>query len=460
MSEASSGNVQWNDWFLDFGVFSTQGLSLYNGFFRGQRMFHKLNLPVIRVKYTKDGYLPGGGSVFGEGCGPYNDQISWDLPDFEDVGETLLSGPHHLVEVPSCSVGDRYLCVEEISAQLRTGGSEPRLKISVYARIGAYHIRQWWELNNNGEIFPRIMSKGLSCNLTHWHHPYWRFDFALGSPEVHRVSVHHVNGAKIQDIPNETKLLNEPFGREIEYRITSTQPPDIGFIEKPALAAIRPPELNDTLGIVGPTDFSNLDGYVRKFRPEEDRDWPHERDEDLAFAVDEPCDDTDIVFWSVCHLIHHAHEGEDHEHTVGPDLRFEPMILANLPPESFRMVQVSGAMHVKDFGVFDDNFNDIGFSEQCFVNPNVRAQQVNKKLVEGDVTAELIIRIEWQLDLSVKVNVVGNLFDELERVARVEGNFNVPRDTMSTGATVHLVDYHSGDPDTADMEITVENRQQ
>jgi hypothetical protein len=386
-------------------------------------------------------------------AGPYNDKISWDTEDF---GENLnpLSGPHHLVKVV-CPGGDRYICTEEILM-----GGVPHIRIAVYARIGAYHIAQSWSLNNDGWIRPRISSKGLSCCLDHWHHPYWRFDFALGTPEVHRVAVHMWNGAKIADITQEGKVLNEPFGREIEYRITSTQPPDIGFIEKPALAGIRPPLLNDTLGIVGPTEFSNLDGYVRKFRPEEDRDWPHKEEEDLGFAVNEPCDDANIVFWSVCHLLHHADEGEDHWHTVGPDIRLQPMLLASLPLESFRMVQVTGAMHVKDFKVFKDKWNHANFSERVFVNPNVRFQEVVRKLVQGDVTAELIIRVEWQLDLSVNVNVVGNLFDELERVARVEGNFNVPRDTAKTGSTVHLVDYHGGDPDTADMEISVENRQQ
>jgi hypothetical protein len=68
MSEASSGHLKWNDWALDYGVFGTQGLSLINGVFRGQRMFNKLSLPVIRVKYTKDEYGPRGvSSVIGDG---------------------------------------------------------------------------------------------------------------------------------------------------------------------------------------------------------------------------------------------------------------------------------------------------------------------------------------------------------------------------------------------------------
>jgi hypothetical protein len=453
MSESSSGHLKWGDWALDYGVFGQEGLSLVDGYFRGQRMFNKLSLPVIRVKYVIDEYAGGISAVLGYGCGPYNDQITWDTEDF---GENLnpISGPHHLVEVV-CPGGDRYICTEEIII-----GGVPHVRLSVYARIGAYHIAQTWKLNNDGWVMPRVSSKGLSCNVDHWHHPYWRFDFALGAPEVHRAAVHTWNGAKLADITQEGVIHNSWFGRAIEYRITSTQPPDIGDIRTPAEAGIRPPIPDSAAGIVGPTAFSNLDGYVRKYRPEEDRNWPHKPEDEISFGLHEPCVDTDIVFWSVCHLSHHEAEGDDHWHTVGPNIHFQPMVVANLPPESMRKILVSGTMSVKDFGVFKDQWNYSNFSEQVFVNPNVRFQEVVKTLVEGDVTAELIIRMEWQLDMSVNVKVVGNLFDELERVARIEGNFNVPRDTVMSGATVHLVDHHGGDPDTADMELKVENMQQ
>jgi hypothetical protein len=453
MSESSSRHLSWGDWSLDCGVFGTEGLCLVDGYFRGQRMFNKLSLPVIRVKYTIDEFWDGVSTLFGVGCGPYNDQITWDTKDF---GEDLnpISGPHHLEEM-SCPGGDRYLCVEPISI-----GGVPHVRISVYARIGAYHIHQSYTLNDDGWIMPRVSSKGLSCNLDHWHHPYWRFDFALGAPEVQRLAVHRTNGAKLADIKDEGMILNSWFGRDIEYRMTSTQPPDIGAIRAPAQAVIRPPILSSAEGIVGPTTFSSLDGYVRKFRPEEDRSWPHKPEDEISFGLHEPCVDADIVFWSTCHLSHHAAEGSDHWHTVGPDIQVRPMVVANVPPESMRAILVNGSMSVKDFGVFKDQFNHSTFSEQVFVNPNVRFQEVVKTLVEGDVTAELIIRLEWQLDMSVKVNVAANLFDELERVARIEGSYDVPRDSTISGANVHLVDHHGGDPDTADMEFTVENLQQ
>jgi hypothetical protein len=63
------------------------------------------------------------------------------------------------------------------------------LFLSVYARIGAYHIKQEWWLNNSGVIRARVGSKGLSCNIDHYHHPYWRFHFQLGDQFPHRVDL-------------------------------------------------------------------------------------------------------------------------------------------------------------------------------------------------------------------------------------------------------------------------------
>lgn len=308
-------------------------------------MFNKLSLPVIRVKYLIDEFWGGVSSVwpFRAACGPYNDQITWDTEDF---GENLnpISGPHHLEKFVTPD-GERYISVEEFAI-----GGVPHLQLAVYARIGAYHILQSWSLNNDGWILPRVFSKGLSCNLDHWHHPNWRFDFALGSPETQRVAVFHEEGPQIADITSEGGIVNSWFSPRPKYVITSTQPRlDVGRIESPAQAIVIPPHLDLHKGVAGPTSFSPLDGYVRKFRPEEDRSWPHKEQEDIRFAVHEPCVDSDIVFWSVCHLLHHANEGADHWHSVGPNTLLRPMLIAEIPPECLRVVDIMGELHVKDF---------------------------------------------------------------------------------------------------------------
>ncbi|MEV8033006.1 hypothetical protein [Streptomyces sp. NPDC086182] len=456
MGETSNGHVQWKDWFFDYGVFGTEGLSLIDGYFRGQKMFNKMSLPVIRVKYVKDetwgglSSVPGGSAVVGEGCGPYNDQITWDTKDF---GEDLnpIRGPHHLIEV-NCPGGDRYICREEVIL-----GGVPNLRMSIYARIGAYHIVQSWLLDNDGWIRPRIFSKGLSCNLDHWHHPYWRFDFALGTPETHRVAVNQQGGTKIADITKEGRLVNADFSQSPEYRITSTQAPDIGTIERPAEARVIPPKLNDAEGIVGPTVFSSLDGYVRKYRAEEDESWPYAEAQEMAFAVHDSCVDADIVFWSVCHLFHQASEGKDHWNSVGPDVLFRPLLLAALPPEAMRIVEVKGTIAVKDFGVVKDHWQHSNFYDQVLVNPAARDCEYVTKAQVGDVTAELIVHLTWNLDSSVNVHLTGRLFDELERVAEAKSQFNVLRDSGASGAGMHLVDYHAGDPDTADISLDIYN---
>jgi hypothetical protein len=460
MSEPNSGFMVWGDWALDYGVWGKEGLSLVNGVFRGQPVFNKLSLPVIRVKYVQDEYLLGASSVnlplganpLPPGCGPYNDQISWDTEDFgEDLN--LLRGPHHLVKV-DCGPEARYLCV----SREFIAGVEHR-RIGVYARIGAYHINQWWLLNQLGWVSARVASKGLSCELDHWHHPHWRFNFALGQPEVHRVSVHRWNGVKLADLDTEGRLVNSNFGEDIEYRVTSTQPADIGFIERPAKATVRPALRDESHGIVGPDTFCSLDGYLRTYRPAEDRDWPHDPDDQLFFPFDEPCNDTDIVLWSVGHLEHHAEEGPDHWHEVGPDILCEPMIMAGLPAESMRQVTIKAQIDVKDFAaVGDDQWGHLTINETVLVNPNSRIGNVVHHASAGDTVAELIIRLEWQTDFGVTARIRGFLYDEGERVANFEVTAAAPRDSWAT-ANLHLVDYHGGDPDTADMDIKLVNDQ-
>lgn len=455
MTEANSGHLKWGKWALDYGVFGKEGLCLVDGYFAGQKMFYKLSLPVIRVKYVRDEYWHGASSLLGVGCGPYNDQITWDP---EDLGETVTAplpgvGQHHLVKV-DCPGGDRYICTDEVDV-----GGVPHVRLGVYARIGAYHIYESWSLNDDGMVLPRVSSKGLSCNLDHWHHPYWRFDFALGDPPSHRLTVNDTNGVPFASIGHEGGVVNDSFGKDIVYCITSTQSPDIGLIKMPAQALIRPPVINEMEGIVGPTDWAPLDGYVRTYRPQEDVSWPHPPENDIAFDVHEPCDDSAIVFWSINHISHHESEGEEHWHTVGPDLTFIPMLLAGTPPEANRRVRVSGNMAVKDFGVLGHDLEHSSFEETLLIDPNARVQEVVHVGRVGDVTAQLVLRIEWQLDYSLKVHVAGSLFDELERTAYAEHTFTVAPDTTLPGSG-NLVDHHGGDPDTANMDFEIENGQQ
>lgn len=444
MPEQHDGHVVWKSWAFDYQVLGKEGLTLSAGFFRGRSVFHKLSLPVIRVKYVKDEELGGLTSVLGIGCGPYNDQISWDPADF---GEDLnpIVGPHHLVKISTC--GGRYICIKETMLE----GTQ-WLELGVYARIGAYHIYQSWYINDTGVISPRVFSKGLSCNLDHWHHPYWRFDFNLDGSDHQRVNIFDEGGRLFQGFVNlEGRLFNNPDGSSV-YNVEN--------LNSGLKAWIIPPRLDEARGIVGPTEFSNLDVYVRKFRESEDRGWPHKPEHEIGFPVHENPDNSDIVFWSICHLHHHAAEGKDHWHEVGPTIIFDVPPAPPPPPESIRGVAIGINMTIKDFGVFQDNEQSFSFFvDNRVVHPISPHAEVLEKRSVGDVTAHLLIKIDWQPNNSLAITFTAELYDSNERVASVGDNFNVPAGSTTEWSGIHLVDHHSGDPDTANMVFTVKNFQ-
>lgn len=134
------------------------------------------------------------------------------------------------------------------------------------------------------------------------------------------------------------------------------------------------------------------------------------------------------------------------------------MILANVPSEYFRVVEISGVVNVMDFKAVGKNlFHKLEFTDKVLVNPSAKTGEVVRYASVGDTKAELIVRINWNKDSSVNVQFTANLFDGLERVAAVKNQFNVLRDNFIDWSGIHLVDHHRGDPDTADMSFTVRN---
>lgn len=438
--EQSNGHVVWGRWAFDYAVSRKEGLSLLNGFFAGRRIIEKLSLPVIRVKYVQDEDF-WHNPMLKNGCGPYNDQITWDPQDF---GEDLnpISGPHHLVRIKDC--GDNYVCIRSTVFDNKTW-----LELGVYARIGAYHIYQSWYLNNDGVILPRVFSKGLSCNLNHWHHPYWRFDFDLDGPSGQRVNV--FDGSQFRGFVNlEGFFVNSSFG-DAQYNVEN--------LATGLKAWVIPPALDPEHGVVGPTPFSILDAYVRKFRPEEDRNWPHATNQEIGFPIHEDPDGGDIVFWSICHLFHQESEGKDHWHEVGPTILIEMPEPIAIQPGQCRRVLIRGRIDVKDFKLAGkDKWGHFDFSAQVRVSPNEpHAETYVQRGPIGDVTADLIVRIDWNGDSSVGVSFTFALYDGVERVASSSNQFNVLRDASLGWEGLHLVDHHRGDPDTADLNFTVSN---
>lgn len=448
MGESRNGHINHfnGKWFFDYNVADTEGLTLLNGFFDGRQVFRKLSLPVIRVKYVKDEDLLHN-PIFGNGCGPYNDQISWDPVNF---GENLnpITGPYSLMKMEDC--GKRYVCIRS----KMINGVE-FLELAVYARIGAYHIYQAWYLNDNGLILARVFSKGLSCNLDHWHHPYWRFHFDLDGDFVipQTEQVHLFNGTSFVGIETqEREFKNADIGRAARYRVEN--------FETNSKAWITPPMIDPTNGIVPPTSFSRWDVVTRKFRSNEDRSWPHKPEEEIFFPIHETCDKSDIIFWSICHLFHQEHEGSDHWHEVGPDIQFEIPRLPDVKTEQFRKVTVAGTIHIKNFKAwpFKDDWGHHNFTETRNVNPNNRNAEIVVDRSTGDVRSILTIRMKWNKDSSIGLKAKSVIYDESDEVDKEETNFNVLVNE-SVESVLKLEDYHWGDPDTSDTELKVTNAQ-
>jgi len=443
--EPSNGHVKWRGWAFDYGVIGTEGLSLMEGYFRKTRAFNKLSLPVIRVKYTRDEHGLWNGPAFfqKEGCGPYNDQITWDTEDFgEDLLNAFRGGPHHLMTMDDCD--DKYICVRE-----KLLGTETWLELTVYARIGAYHVQQSWYLHESGRIMPRVFSKGLSCNLDHWHHPYWRFD--LDGRDRQRADVY--NGPNwVSFFDKEMSFTNAMFGSETRYVVENQR--------TGTSVEIVPPRPN-RLGVVGPTPFAPFDGIIRKYRPEEDVSWPAAPEDDIKYSVVENPDGHSIVFWSIGHLAHHANEGKDHWHSVGPNLAVAVTDRINIKPHERRLISIDANVHVKNFKlVGKDKWGHFNHKESTEVNPR---EEYDEFFFDsnhaGDNNATLLVRIRYRDDLSVHVEWEAQLFDEEERVASANDEFFVMRDAKMGWSGIHLVDFHGGDPDTADMDFVIRNEQ-
>ncbi len=177
------------------------------------------------------------------------------------------------------------------------------LEIGVYARIGAYHIYQAWYLSETGVVLPRVWSKGLTINMDHTHHPYWRLDFDIDGAANNRVYLRDNNGWWYY--PREANDLKNPATNRrwlVRNEVTGRS----AWIYS------------------GPNDghadgFSGIDMGVRLYHQSEDQAWPFGTG-GLGYLNGEYVGNSDIVFWYVAHMFHHAAEGGNAWHWAGPTI--------------------------------------------------------------------------------------------------------------------------------------------
>jgi hypothetical protein len=292
MPNKRTGHVPWSPWDFDYAVSDSEGLCLLNGSFLGVRIFGKLSLPVIRVKYLLDDGVLGFTNdppFLNMGAGPYADQIHW-----------VLEGDHGLQKISNR--GNEYVGIHEFEIN-----NVHWLEISVYARIGAYHINQQWHLSHLGTILPRVWSKGLHTNVDHTHHPYWRLDFDIEEEGNNRVLVE--DNGKWFFYPKEANDAKHRY-RNARWFVRN---------ERTGSGAWIIPGPNDG----HPDGFSKIDAAVRLYHPsEETNPWPFGIG-GLGFLDGEPTGNSDVVFWYIAHLFHRASEGGDHWHWAGPTINVQ-----------------------------------------------------------------------------------------------------------------------------------------
>ncbi len=445
--DVRNGHLNWEKWCFDYLVSSTEGLALLNGYFDGRKVFKKLSLPVIRVKYVKDGsvvpYNP-----FSEGCGPYADHVQW-IPAESLRGRwtDLVGAPRHLVRIERCN--NQYVGISTFEIP-SDGGDSRWLEVGVYARIGAYHIYQVYYLSER-LLCPRVFSRGLECNLEHVHHAYWRLDLDVDGDAPQRVMVVRDGFAGY-------------FDREGAYRMDGDR------TTRWAVENLRTrsrvwifPDDTPPGEAVGSTDaFCVLDANIRTYRASEDIAWPFHTGE-LDFQPQDDPDGTDVVFWFVSHLKHVPENDADPWHAVGPTLLLEPASPGEPQPRAaLRAVTVEveiTVQHAAALAADPERTFSFSFTQTAALDRDRYHAEIayQTEPVGGATRAAVVATLTWQPDGSIGADCGATLYCHTGNADTEVHHVNVLRDH---GEEL-LFDLASGGlvPDRARVRLTLINRQ-
>lgn len=276
---AQSANVNWGPWSFQWEVANDSGIGIRNVTFEGRKVLHKGALPVVRVKYD---------TVNGQTCGPYADRINWN----------------NLVTNNNCNNGQK-VCQRTFSF----AGKE-WLEISGRAFIGSYDIVQAWYFTREGQVQPRLFSRGLQCQLNHVHHPYWTLDFDMDGAGNDEAFLH---SPRIGDLGHGPGWFR--YGTEFDSRRQMNEPPTwFTWDAQTKFGVFVKPSRSD-----GDADnFSQLNAGIRRYQPGENNAWAFGANGELGYKNGESVLSQDNVLWYVGHLFHAKSEGPNQYHAVGP----------------------------------------------------------------------------------------------------------------------------------------------
>ena len=265
--------VDWRGWTFDYDVSGDfDGVSLSDVTFNGTQILQKASFPVMRVFYDNDA------------CGPYTDRL----------GGTLLP-----VEwADNVTIVDREIMVN----------GERWREIGIQDKIGAYIMYQVWYISENGVIDGHIFAKGLQCNVTHLHYPYWRMDFDIAGSDNDQVR--RFTNSGWQTMTTEfTTGADTATGHQWEVRDTVTgDKVDVEFGTS---------IWNVPGQVVPETAYSNNNVHVRRFKDSEDTGWTYGARSDVPYDDNQNIDSQDIVLWYDGDMRHTAEEGPVLWHSTG-----------------------------------------------------------------------------------------------------------------------------------------------
>jgi len=275
----SASNRIWEFTYVLGDYAQPEGIAIRNVRYRGRLALYKASLPSLRVQYS--------GS-----CGPYKDPLTWDNASVQPNGR-------------------------RVSVYTYLSGFLPVLAVESFHRIGSYRLRHRWSFSLTGTILPELFSAGLQCPYDHRHHAYWRFDFDINGAANDAVYEYNTTTPNIGYGPGWHKKWME---------ISRLKNPPT----RRCWAVMDRSAGNGYFIFPGPHDgtadaFSTRDLWVMRYRGGEDRQGNQGDAWDDALAAylnGENCDGQDVVVWYCGHLSHHAHDGGDEWHQVGP--RLEP----------------------------------------------------------------------------------------------------------------------------------------